>query len=120
MKRKKPKFYRQGWNRYKRLGQTVKKKRKWRAAKGGDSKTRLKERGKPTRPTIGWGADKREFGKVGGLVPVRVENIMQLANVKKDEAIMIASVGKKKRMAIIAEANKKGIKILNKYFEEKK
>lgn len=119
MIRKKPDFYRQGWHKFLRLGKKVKKRRKWRHAGGGDSKTRLKERGKPTRPTIGWGADKSEFGKVNGFVPIRVENLMQIENVKKGEAIMIASIGKKKRMQIIAKANEKGIKILNKYPEVK-
>jgi large subunit ribosomal protein L32e len=117
IKRNKPAFIRQGWDRYLRLGKTVKKKRKWRAAKGGDSKQRLRERGKPTRPTIGWGANKETFGMVKGMNSVRVENFTQLENVKKGEGIIIASVGKKKRMELIKKANEKGLKILNRYRE---
>ena len=119
MKRRKPDFYRQGWHKFLRLGKKVKKRRKWRHPMGGDSKTRLKERGKPSRPTIGWGAQKTEFGKVNGFVPIRVENLTQLENVKKDEGIIVARVGRKNRMAIIAKANERGIKILNKYLEKK-
>jgi len=119
MIRNKPHFYRQGWYKFLRLGKKAKKRRRWRHPTGGDSKTRLKVRGKAARPTIGWGADKSEFGKVQGFVPVRVENLMQLENVNKGEAIIIASIGKKKRMAIIAKANEKGIKILNKYMDKK-
>jgi large subunit ribosomal protein L32e len=119
MIRKKPDFYRQGWYKFHRLGKKVKKRRKWRHPTGGDSKTRLKVRGKAARPTIGWGADKSEFGKIQGFVPIRVENLTQLENVKKTEAIIIARVGRKNRMAIIAKANERGIKILNKYMEKK-
>lgn len=115
IKRKKPAFNRQHWYRYLRLGKKVKKHRHWRRVVGGDSKMRKKERGKPARPTIGWGAEKTNKGKVNGFVPVRVENMSQMNSVDKTQAIVIASVGKKKRMELIAEANKKGLKILNKY-----
>jgi large subunit ribosomal protein L32e len=118
LKRKKPAFIRQGWDRYLRLGKTVKKKRKWRAAKGGDSKQRLRERGKPTRPTIGWGANKETFGMVKGMNTVRVENIAQFANAKKGDGIIIASVGRKKKMELIKKANEMGFKILNRYRSE--
>lgn len=119
IKRNKPIFLRQGWNRYIRLGKQIKKKRKWRAAVGGDSKTRLKERGKPIRPTIGWGSDKSIRGLVNGMVAERVENLMQLEKVQKGHGIIVAHVGEKKRKEIIAKANEKGIKILNKYKVEK-
>jgi len=118
-KRKKPAFNRQHWYRYLRLGKKVKKHRHWRRVVGGDSKMRKKERGKPARPTIGWGAEKTNKGKVRGFVPVLIENMTQMNAVDKKQAIVIASVGKKKRMQLIAEANKKGIKILNKYRENK-
>jgi large subunit ribosomal protein L32e len=118
-KRNKPAFLRQHWYRYLRLGKKVKKHRHWRHTVGGDSKIRLKVRGKAARPTIGWGAEKANKGKVNGFVPIRVENMTQMNLVDKNQAIVIASVGKKKRMELIAEANKKGIKILNRYRENK-
>jgi large subunit ribosomal protein L32e len=117
--RNKPRFFRQGWDRYFRLGKTTKKNRKWRAAKGGDSKQRLRERGKPTRPTIGWGANKKTFGMINGMNAVRIENFTQMENVKKGDAIIIASVGQKKRIELIKKANEKGAKILNRYFKNK-
>jgi len=119
VKRNKPAFIRQGWDRYLRLGKTVKKKRKWRAARGGDSKQRLRERGKPTRPTIGWGANKETFGMVKGMNVVRVENLAQFANAKKGDGIIIASVGRKKKIELIKKANEMGFKILNRYRENK-
>jgi len=114
-KRKKPKFLRRDWNKKIKLGSTVKKKRKWRAAKGRDNKMRLKERGYARRPAIGWRADKRIRGKVNGFDVRRVENLKGLEEVKKGEAIFIAKVGKKKKREIIKKANEMKILILNKY-----
>ena len=117
MKRNKPIFLRQGWNRYIRLGKQIKKKRKWRHAGGGDSKTRLKERGKPARPTIGWGSAHQIRGKIAGLVPVRVESLAEFAKIqdKETHGVIIASVGRKKRVELTKKANDMGLKILNKY-----
>jgi large subunit ribosomal protein L32e len=118
IKRKKPIFFRQGWDRYIRLGKTVKKRRKWRAAKGGDSKTRLKENGRPIRPTIGWGSSKKIRDQVAGFAPVRIETEKDFENIKDKKtqaAIISGNVGAKKREQLIKAANDKGIKILNRY-----
>lgn len=122
VQRKKPTFLRQGWDRYIRLGKQIKKKRKWRGAKGGDSKTRLKENGYAARPTIGWGSSHEIRNKVNGFSPVRVENVSDLSKVtdKKTQGIIIAHVGKRNRNEITAKANEMGIKILNKYKGENK
>lgn len=122
MKRNKPLFYRQGWDRYLRLGKKVKRLRKWRGAKGGDSKTRLKENGYAIRPTIGWGSAHAIRNKVSGMTPIRIETLSDFTKVtdKKTQGIIIAHVGRKNRTAITAKANEMGIKILNKYRAEKK
>jgi large subunit ribosomal protein L32e len=114
-RRKKPLFLRPGWYRMMRVGKTLKRKRKWRHAKGGDSKVRLKERGYAARPTIGWGSDKKIRDKINGFEFKRIENLSQLEELKKGEAVMIASVGKKKREEMIKKAEEKEIKILNRY-----
>lgn len=119
IEREKPHFRRQVWDRHLRLGKKSKKKRHWRAAKGGSSRVRLKERGAAAKPTIGWGSNGKIRGKVEGFETTLVMNVLQLEKVSKKQAIIIASVGKKKRMEIIEAANKKGIKILNKYKEKK-
>src|SRR3989344_9341090 len=115
IKRNKPKFFRQGWDRYIRLGRTVKKRRKWRRANGGDSKMRLKERGKAAKPTVGWGSDKKIRGMIKGVSPTRVENLTELANVPKGNGVIIGHVGKKNKMELIKKANEMGLKILNRY-----
>ncbi len=117
-KRKKPIFLRPGWYRLCRVGKKLKRKQVWRHAKGGDSKIRLKERGYAARPTIGWGSSKEIRNKIAGFDFVRIENLSQLENVEKNKAIIIASVGKKKREEIIKKAEEKGIKILNKYYKK--
>ena len=120
MKRNKPKFYRQTWHKVIRLGKTVKKKRKWRAAKGGDSKIRLQESGRARKPNSGWCADRSEKGKLNGLIPIRVENVAELNNIQKGQGVIVGRVGKRNRNAIIAKANEMKLTILNKYRTETK
>jgi large subunit ribosomal protein L32e len=119
-KRKKPHFYRSSWNKMHKLGKKVKAKRKWRASKGRDSKVRLRERGYRRRPAVGWGADKSNYGKVEGFDVVRVETLKDFEKVVKGQAVILASVGKKKKMELIKKADEKKIKVLNKYLGEKK
>ena len=114
-KRKKPLFSRVQWRRFSKLGRGRKKKRKWRYPKGGDSKTRKRKRGYPTRPSIGWRNPKEIRGKINRKDFVKVENLKTLEGLKKGQAILISSVGKKKREEIIKKANELGLIILNKY-----
>jgi len=116
--RKKPKFYRRCWNKVIRMGKTTKKKRKWRRAYGRDSKVRLKERGYAKSPGIGYGNIKKEKGKISGFKFVKIENIKEMEKIKEG-AIIIGSVGKKKRQEIIKKAEGLGLKILNKYKSRK-
>lgn len=119
-KRNKPHFYRSSWNKMHKLGKKVKAKRKWRASKGRDSKVRLRERGYRRRPAVGWGADKSIHGQIEGFESVRVETIKDFAKVQKGQAVIIASVGKKRRTELINKANEMKIKVLNKYLGDKK
>lgn len=115
VRRKKPSFFRKDWNKRISLGRTVKKKRKWRAAKGRDNKMRLRERGYAQRPSIGWGSNKKIRNQVGGEKAVRVENVNQLKKLKQGVGIIIACVGRKKRGEITKKAEEMKMKILNKY-----
>lgn len=113
--KKKPKFIRKDWHKMIKLGSKSKSKRKWRASKGRQGKIRLERRGHQSKPKIGWGSEKVNQGIV------RVENIKDIENIKLKEikGIIIGKVGLKKRKEIIAKANEKKIKILNKYKGEK-
>ena len=121
-KRKKPKFLRTDWHKKIRLGRGVKKNQKWHGAKGRQNKLRLNRKGRMQRPKIGWGAENEVKGFVSGMKTIRVENVAEVEAVKKGQGIIIAKVGKKKRMDMIAKANEMKIQILNKYkkVEEKK
>ncbi len=119
-KKKKPNFLRTDWHKKIKLGSTVKKNRKWRGAKGRQNKIRLNRKGYGARPKIGYGEDNELKNKINGLDIVRVENLKQLETVSQSQGVLIASVGKKKRMEIIEAANKKKLTIVNKYKESAK
>jgi len=110
----KPKFLRRGWHKLIRLGSTVKSKRKWRGAKGRHNKIRLERRGQQARPKIGWKNMRSEKVQT-----VRVENIRELEKVQKGSGVIIGRVGGKKKKELTDKANEMGLKILNKYKENK-
>ncbi|MFZ5955016.1 MAG: eL32 family ribosomal protein [Nanoarchaeota archaeon] len=116
--RKKPNFLRRNCNRHIKLGSRQKTKQKWRGAKGRDNKIRLKQRGYPAKPSIGWGSDKKAKNKINGMEVKKIENLNQIDLIKKGEQIIIRKIGKKKREEIIKKANEKGIIILNKYYKK--
>ena len=117
--RKKPKFLRTDWHKKIRLGRGVKKNQKWHGAKGRQNKFRLNRKGRGQRPKVGWGAEVEVRGFVNGMEAVRVENVAEIEAVKKGQGIIIAKVGKKKRIDMIAKAVELKITILNRYLETK-
>jgi ribosomal protein L32E len=117
--RKKPKFLRTDWHKKIRLGKGVKKNLKWHGAKGRQNKLRLNRKGRMQRPKIGWGADASVKDFVGGMEVVQVENVKEVEAVKKNQGIIIAKVGAKKKAEIIKKAVGMKIKILNRYMEKK-
>jgi len=109
LKKKKPLFRRKEIYRKKRLAV------KWRRARGLDNKQRLHKRGAPLWINIGYKSPAAVRGlHKSGLIPVVVYNIHQLASLSKEQGIIIsAKVGNKKRQALISEAQKKGLVLLN-------
>ncbi len=108
--RKLPKFLRQSWQAYKRLG------KKWRRPRGIHSKLRRKERGKGFIPKPGYGAPKSlKWLHPSGMKEVLVFNVNDLQKIdSKTEAVKIAhAVGKRKRAEILKKAEEKKIKVLN-------
>ena len=118
--RKKPKFLRTDWHKKIRLGRGVKKNQKWHGAKGRQNKFRLCRKGRGQRPKVGWGAENDGKNFVCGVEVVRVENLKELANVKKGDGIIIGKVGAKKRVEIVKKAGEMKLKILNRYKKEAK
>jgi len=110
----KPKFLRRGWFKKPRLGRKRKKKQVWRKPKGRHTKTRLKRRGYPKQPSIGYGKERKERGKIEGLKPVLIHNVNEMYSVKKDNiAFISASVGMLKKAEIAKKAIELGIKLAN-------
>lgn len=110
IKKRKPKFRRQEWFRYKRLG------KKWRRPKGLHSKMRRHFKYRPNVVSIGYRSPKKARGlHPSGFEEVLVHNIKELEKVNpKKQAVRIAhSVGFRKREAIIEKADEIGIRVLN-------
>jgi len=116
-KRSKPKFLRTDWHKKIRLGKGVKKNQKWHGAKGRQNKFRLGRKGRAQRPKVGWGATNDTKGFVDGVETIRVENVKMLESVQKGFGVIVGSVGKKKRLEIIAKAEELKLKILNRYLQ---
>lgn len=110
VKSKKPVFVRQESWRYKRL------KENWRRPKGIDNKMRRKIKGWPQTVNVGYRGPKvaRDLHP-SGYQEVLVYNVEDLSKVdSKTQAVKIAhTVGKRKRVAILTEAKKKRIRVLN-------
>ena len=109
-KKKKPDFVRPESWRY------IKLKESWRRPRGLDHKMRRKIKGWPPTVSVGYKGPKVARGlHPSGYKEVLVHNAKEISNIDpKTEAARIAhTVGKKKRVQIIAEAKKKKVFILN-------
>ncbi|MEN2974752.1 MAG: 50S ribosomal protein L32e [Candidatus Caldarchaeales archaeon] len=110
MKNKRPDFARQESWRYVRL------KASWRRPRGKDSKMRLQKSGAPQLVKIGYRTPKAYRGlHPSGFKEVVVHRVEDLEDLNPElHAVRISgSVGRMKRLKIMEEAEKKGLKILN-------
>jgi large subunit ribosomal protein L32e len=106
----KPKFRRQEWFRYKKLGT------KWRKARGKTSKTRRYEGRKPAMPTVGYRTPRKTRGlHPSGYQDVLISNPKELEGLDpENQAARISSTrGDRKMELILARAKELGVKILN-------
>jgi large subunit ribosomal protein L32e len=110
---KKPDFVRRDSSRYSKLGKKRKKLQKWRGAKGRHNKIRLKRKGYPVAPGVGYKAPRKEFGKIKGLTPVLVHNLNELESLDKSSIAVIARVGAKKKIEMLKKASDLGINVHN-------
>ncbi len=109
-KHKKPKFKRQESWRYKRV------KANWRKPRGIDSKMRKKVKGWPSSPEAGHRSPKKTRGlHPSGYVEIRVQTVEDINAIDpENQTIRIGrTVGGKKRVEILALADKRGIHVLN-------
>lgn len=107
---RKPKFRRQEWHRYKKLGEN------WRKARGKLSKARRYQARKPALPTIGYCSPNATKGlHPSGYKDVLVCNVKDLEKLdpENDAGRISSTVGLRKRENILNKAKELGIKILN-------
>jgi large subunit ribosomal protein L32e len=109
LNKKRPAFMRKDIRKKKKLGHA------WRRARGLDSKQRLHKKGAPPVPSIGYRVPSAVRGlHNSGLIPILVSNLAQLNAITKEQGVLVSGkIGDKKRHAIISEAKKKGMVILN-------
>jgi len=107
---RRPKFIRQESWRYDRLAEN------WRKPKGKDNKMRKQVSGVPPMVKVGYRGPRIARGlHPSGYTDNVVHNVAELAslNPKKDAARLGHTVGKRKRIEIVAKATELGIKVLN-------
>ncbi|MDP4012775.1 MAG: 50S ribosomal protein L32e [Candidatus Nanoarchaeia archaeon] len=108
MKSRKPEFLRQD------VRKKISLEDKWRVPKGSQSKLRRKYKGTRPFPSQGY----RSPAKVRGLTregfkPLVINTILGLKKLDQKAALISSSVGARKKIQILEEAKKLGIKILN-------
>jgi large subunit ribosomal protein L32e len=109
-KRNKPAFVRSESWRYDKFSES------WRRPRGLDNKIRRKIKGWPPAPSMGYKGPKIARGlHPSGYEEIIVHNVEEVAKVNPEtQAVRIAhTVGKRKRMKIVAEAKKLNLVILN-------
>lgn len=109
-KRKKPEFKRQEWFRTVMLGD------KWRSPRGIDSKLRAGEKARGSLPGIGYRSPKEVRGlNPKGMKEVLVFNPKDLKKINSQKSIAVigSTVGRKKKIEILKEAEKSGVNVSN-------
>jgi len=107
----KKRFKRQEWWKKKRFRRDL----KWRRPRGRKNPMRRKVRGRPPLPEIGYRKPKKRRGlHPSGLVEVLVSNPQELEGLEAGKHIVRIrkGVGRKKRMLIIEQAKKMGLKVV--------
>ncbi|MDD5193886.1 MAG: eL32 family ribosomal protein [Candidatus Nanoarchaeia archaeon] len=112
-KRKKTKFLRLGYTQYSKLGLRRKNKQKYRRAKGGENKFRLKMKGHLRNVSIGFRNEKKTRGLVKGLKGVLIHNLDELKQIGKNEIAIVAHIGDKKKKEICEYAIKNNLRLSN-------
>jgi large subunit ribosomal protein L32e len=107
---RRPRFIRQESWRYDRLAE------RWRKPKGKDNKMRKQKSGVPAIVKVGYRGPRVSRGlHPSGYSDNIIHNVNELIRLdpKKDAARLAHTVGKRKRVGLIAKASELGIKVLN-------
>ncbi|HEX2014180.1 MAG TPA: 50S ribosomal protein L32e [Nitrososphaera sp.] len=107
---RRPRFIRQESWRYDKLSEN------WRKPKGKDNKMRKQKSGMPAIVKVGYRGPRLSRGlHPSGYSDNVIHNVNELNRLdpKKDAARLAHTVGKRKRLKIVAKASELGIKVLN-------
>ena len=107
------KFIRTDYLMYTKLGKNRKKLQKWRSPTGRHNKIRTGMAGHPPKPGIGYKKPKNQLGLIDGFTPIRIFNVADLEEVKKNNIVIIAKIGAKKKLEVLKKANEMKIKLFN-------
>lgn len=110
---KQTKFYRRTYNRYGKLGMRRKKKRVWRNPTGRHNKLRENRRGYTQRVSIGYKNPENTKHMIEGKKLVMANNVADLMKMGKDDMVIIANIGKKKKIEIAKKARELKLSIYN-------
>ncbi len=113
MQTRKPNFQRTKYRAYVKLGSGQKSKLKYRRAKGRHNKTRQKWRSRPPMVEIGYKNQANQRHLIEGKMPIRVFNLNDMQKVSKNNVVIIANVGEKKKIEMINFAHKNKMEVLN-------
>lgn len=100
------KFLRRDCVRYSKFGNGRGKKAKWRAPKGRDNKMREKRSGYPAVVSIGYKSGQEKS-------TLTINNTKDLAKASKDDILIVASVGDRKKVSIVKKAKELGLSLKN-------
>ena len=106
-------FVRSDSQRVPRLGKGRRKLQKWRKARGRHNKVREKRRGRAAKVEIGFRSNKKTRGLIEGKSRIFLRNMKDIGKIKKNDVVIIANIGKKKRIEMEKKINEIGAKILN-------
>jgi large subunit ribosomal protein L32e len=108
IKTRKPTFIRQCSHKI------AKVKSRWRRARGIQSKVRIGFKGRAKCPGLGYCSPKAVKGlNRAGLEEVRIARLVELEKVTKDQVVVIANIGMKKKVELIKACQEKKIPITN-------
>ena len=107
------KFLRRVTHRHSKLGKGRKKKQTWRNPTGRHNKMRTKQKGNSVCVSIGYGTERKDKNKINNKTPILIKNLKELEKIKKDQIVIIAKIGKKKKIELAKQIKEKGLEVVN-------
>ena len=95
------------------LGKRQKSKRKYRRPTGRHNKMRQKWKGRTPMVEVGYKNSEKLRGLIQGKIPILIQNVNDLTKIGKNNIIILANVGDRKKIEIVKQAQEKKLDIAN-------